>query len=100
MVAPVKSGHCVPPERRPRELGEAPETRFRHTAVAAPLRPGTPLHDAAATQLADLGVAAAPESGTLLLLWGGYNTLNAQFGGPDIQVVAHCSRRLLVPASE
>lgn len=72
---------------RPKTLGEAPETRFRHTALAAPLVPGSPLHDAAAAQLAGLGVAAAAESGTLLLLWGGYNTHNAQFGGPDIQVL-------------
>jgi hypothetical protein len=80
-------------------LGEAPETRFRHTAVAAPLQPGSPLHAAAATRLADLGVAAAPETGTLLLLWGGYNTFNAQFGGPDIQVLALCGRHSSVPAS-
>lgn len=64
----------------------APETRFRHTAVVAPLQPGSPLHDAAAAQLADLGVTAAPDSGTLILLWGGYNTLTAEFGGRDIQV--------------
>ena len=56
--------------------------------MAAPLAPGSPLHDAVAAQLAGLGVAAAAESGTLLLLWGGYNTHNAQFGGPDIQVPA------------
>lgn len=71
---------------RPKEQGVAPETCFRHTAIVAPLQRGTPLHDAAAAQLGDLGVAAAPESGTLILLWGGYNTLNAEFGGPDIQV--------------
>ena len=72
---------------RPKILGEAPETRFRHTAVVAPLAPGSPLHDAVTAQLTGLGVAAAAESGTLLLLWGGYNTHNAQFGGPDIQVI-------------
>ena len=89
---------------RPKALGEAPETRFRHTAVAAPLAPGSPLHAAVAAQLAGLGVASPPGSGTLLLLWGGYNTHNAQFGGPDIQVSARwwmvdCQASLLVPVS-
>lgn len=73
--------HC-----RPQELGQAPETRFRHAAVVAALPCASVLHDALAAQLSDLGVAEAPESGTLILLWAGYNTMGVEFGGSDIQV--------------
>lgn len=70
---------------RPQELGQAPETRFRHSAVVAALPLASPLHDAVATQLSDLGVAEAPGSGTLILLWAGYNTMGVEFGGSNIQ---------------
>jgi len=82
---------------RPVELGVAPETRFRHTAAVAKFPRGSALHAAAGAALAGLGVRQPPESGTLILLFGGYNTMGKEFGGPEMQV--RCLQEALAQTS-
>ena len=78
---------CFVVSCRPKELGEAPSSRFRHTAVLVDFPPDSELHDALHAALSSLGVdATGAAAGSLVLLYGGYNTRGEEFGGPNIQV--------------
>eukprot|EP00884_Botryococcus_braunii_P015224 jgi/Botrbrau1/2385/Bobra.0395s0017.1 len=66
----------------PRVHNEIPQSRFRHTTVAARVSKGSP---AALVLQARLGPSHRLEDGHLLLSFGGYNASGEEFGGFDLE---------------
>ena len=69
---------------RPQIYGEVPVTRFRHTGVVIGPE-GSPAIQQAVNQLLHPAQRDASQ-GSMILMFGGYNTMGQEFGGDQFEV--------------
>jgi len=69
---------------RPQVYGEVPMTRFRHTGVVITAEPTSKIGALVNQVLKPLQREA--EDGSVVLLFGGYNTMGQEFGGDQFEV--------------
>lgn len=65
-------------------LGTPPKTRFRHTATLVHVERGSLLELKLQAAVPD---ADELHAGHTILVFGGYNTMNDEFGGSDLLVI-------------
>ena len=70
--------------RRPQVYGEVPMTRFRHTGVTITVEPTSKIGVLVNQVLTPIHRKA--EEGSVVLLFGGYNTMGQEFGGDQFEV--------------
>lgn len=69
---------------RPQVLGEVPMTRFRHTGVVVAPEPSSAIEQSVNLLLHPAHRDAS--QGSVILLFGGYNTMGQEFGGDQFEV--------------
>ena len=78
---------------RPVVFGEVPMTRFRHTGVVVNPEPSSTIGQLVNQRLHPSQHDAS--QGSVILLFGGYNTMGQEFGGDQFEVHPPCKVKIL-----